>query len=127
MSETTLNNEEEAQDNETTTKSPVSEQRTLGGAGVTLAVMSIADVVGHMGLTGLVVGGLASYVVWRHGPEVYSLVGREIGLSEMSARFRAQRCRRFESEEAHVVAKSVEHPPSATDRGGEWHRGSNAG
>ena len=88
MSETTLNNEEEAQDNETTTESPVSEQRTLGGAGVTLAVMSIADVVGHMGLTGLVVGGLASYVVWRHGPEVYSLVGREIGLSDVSARFR---------------------------------------
>jgi DNA segregation ATPase FtsK/SpoIIIE-like protein len=88
MSETTLNSEEEAQDNETTTKSPVSEQRTLGGAGVTLAVMSIADVVGHMGLTGLVVGGLASYVVWRHGHEVYSLLGREIGLSEMSARFK---------------------------------------
>jgi hypothetical protein len=81
-------NNEEVQNDETTTVSPASEQRTLGGAGVTLAVMSIADVVGHLGLTGLVVSGLASYVVWRHGPEVYSLIGREIGLSDVSARFR---------------------------------------
>jgi FtsK/SpoIIIE family len=88
MSETTPNNEEETQEVETTIESPTPEQRTLGGAGLTLAVMSIMDVVGHLGLTGLVVSGLASYVVWRHGPEVYSLLGREIGLSEMSARFK---------------------------------------
>jgi hypothetical protein len=88
MIDTTPNSEEEVQDDETTTVLAASEQRTLGGAGVTLAVMSIADVVGHMGLTGLVVSGLASYVVWRHGPEVYSLVGQEIGLPDVSARFR---------------------------------------
>jgi hypothetical protein len=88
MSETILNKEEEAQVVETTTESPASEQRTLGGAGATLVAMGLLDIVGHLGLTGLVVGGLASYVVWRHGPEVYSLVGRETGLSDISARFR---------------------------------------
>jgi hypothetical protein len=91
MSDTTPNSEEEVQNDETTTESPASEQRTLGGAGVTFVVMGLLDVVGHLGLTGLVVSSLASYVVWRHGPEVYSLVGREIGLSDVSARFRRSR------------------------------------
>ena len=64
-----------------------SEQRTIGGAGVTLAAMGLIDVLGHMGPTGLVVSGLASYVVWRHGPEVYGLVQHELGLPDLAARF----------------------------------------
>ena len=40
-----------------------------------------------MGPTGLVVSGLASYVVWRHGPEVYGLVQHELGLPDLAARF----------------------------------------
>ena len=49
--------------------------------------MGLIDVIGHMGPTGLVVSGLASYVVWRHGPEVYHLVQHELGLPELGARF----------------------------------------
>ena len=85
MSDQILNNEEEM---EQPARAPdSSEQRTIGGAGVTLAVMGLIDVLGHMGPTGLVVSGLASYVVWRHGPEVYGLVQHELGLPDLAARF----------------------------------------
>ena len=85
MSDQILNNEEEM---EQPARAPdSSEQRTIGGAGVTLAVMGLIDVIGHMGPTGLVVSGLASYVVWRHGPEVYGLVQHELGLPDVAARF----------------------------------------
>jgi len=85
MSDQILNNEEEM---EQPARAPdSSEQRTIGGAGVTLAVMGLIDVLGHMGPTGLVVSGLASYVIWRHGPEVYGLVQHELGLPDLAARF----------------------------------------
>ncbi len=85
MSDQILNNEEEM---EQPARAPdSSEQRTIGGAGVTLAAMGLIDVLGHMGPTGLVVSGLASYVVWRHGPEVYNLVQHELGLPDLTARF----------------------------------------
>ncbi len=29
------------------------------------------ELLAHLGPTGLLVGGLASYVAWKHGPEVY--------------------------------------------------------
>src|SRR5205809_322648 len=85
MSDQILNNEEEMEQPARALDS--SEQRTIGGAGVTLAVMGLIDVLGHMGPTGLVVSGLASYVVWRHGPEVYGLVQHELGLPDLAARF----------------------------------------
>ncbi len=43
-------------------------------AGSTLAAMGLVDVLAHLGPTGLLVGGIASYVAWRHGPELYEQV-----------------------------------------------------
>lgn len=40
-------------------------------AGGTLVTMGLVDVLAHLGPTGLLVGGIASYVAWRHGPELY--------------------------------------------------------
>jgi FtsK/SpoIIIE family len=40
-------------------------------AGGTLLASLPFDVFAHLGATGLLVGGLASYVAYRHGPEVY--------------------------------------------------------
>jgi hypothetical protein len=39
-------------------------------AGTTFATMGLIDLFAHLGPTGLVVAGLASYVAWRHGPEL---------------------------------------------------------
>ncbi len=43
-------------------------------AGTTLVTMGLIDLLAHLGPTGLVVGGLASYVAWKHGPELYEQV-----------------------------------------------------
>jgi hypothetical protein len=40
-------------------------------AGGTLLASLPFDLLAHLGPTGLLVGGLASYVAWKHGPEVY--------------------------------------------------------
>ncbi len=40
-------------------------------AGSTLVTMGVVDLLAHLGPTGLVVGGIASYVAWKHGPELY--------------------------------------------------------
>jgi hypothetical protein len=40
-------------------------------AGSTFVTMGLVDLLAHLGPTGLLVGGLASYVAWKHGPEVY--------------------------------------------------------
>jgi FtsK/SpoIIIE family len=40
----------------------------------TAVAMGLADWLAHFGPTGLVVGGLASYVAWKHGPELYEQV-----------------------------------------------------
>ncbi len=43
-------------------------------AGGTLLAALPFDLLAHLGPTGLLVGGLASYVAWKHGPEVYDLM-----------------------------------------------------
>ncbi len=37
-------------------------------------VTGITDVLAHLGPTGLLVSGIASYIAWRHGPELYEQV-----------------------------------------------------
>jgi len=92
MSDQALQNNEERQEaQESASLKAPDEQRTIGGAGITLAVMGLIDVIGHMGPTGLVVSGLASYVGWRHGPEVYGLVQHELNLPDLAARFGHQK------------------------------------
>src|ERR1700730_8339080 len=47
-------------------------------AGSTLVTMGLLDVLAHLGPTGLLVGGLASYVAWKHGPELYAYVREKL-------------------------------------------------
>lgn len=52
---------------------PVKQSATFAGS--TIVTMGIVDVLAHLGPTGLLVSGIASYVAWRHGPELYEQVG----------------------------------------------------
>jgi hypothetical protein len=45
-------------------------QQSAAFAGSTLALGSLIDLLAHLGPTGLFLSGLASYVAWRHGPEL---------------------------------------------------------
>ncbi len=45
-------------------------QQSAAFAGSTLALGSLVDLFAHPGPTGLFISGLASYVAWRHGPEL---------------------------------------------------------
>jgi hypothetical protein len=47
-------------------------------AGSTLVTMGLVDLLAHLGPTGLLVGGLASYVAWKHGPEIYTYVREKL-------------------------------------------------
>ncbi len=47
-------------------------------ASSTLVTMGLVDLVAHLGPTGLLVGGLASYVAWKHGPEIYAYVREKL-------------------------------------------------
>jgi hypothetical protein len=67
-------------ENELEEVAPATEKHSLGGALGTLATMGLVDVLAHLGPTGLVIGGIASYVVWKHGPEVYEQAGVHLPL-----------------------------------------------
>src|SRR6266496_1984429 len=55
---------------------PMKQQATFaGGAAVTMALV---DAIAHLGPTGLLISGLAGYVAWKHGPELYELAAREV-------------------------------------------------
>jgi hypothetical protein len=55
---------------------PIKQSATMaGGAAVTMALV---DLFAHMGPTGLLVSGLAGYVAWRHGPEIYEQVEQQV-------------------------------------------------
>src|ERR1019366_5234531 len=43
-------------------------------AASTLVASLPFDLLAHLGTTGFLVGGLASYVAWKHGPEVYEAI-----------------------------------------------------
>lgn len=47
-------------------------------AGSTFLVSLPFDLFGHFGPTGLLVGGLASYVAWKHGPEIYEYIHEQV-------------------------------------------------
>lgn len=98
-------------------------------AGTTLAATLPLDVLAHLGPTGIVVGGILSYVAWRHGPEIYSSVsgalpflpqialaspGEEVDQPEQKAPAggRSLRDRMFGIREQQEVAATAEDPPS---------------
>ena len=60
-------------------------QQKVTWAGSTAVAMGMVDLFGHMGPTGLVVGGLVSYVAWRHGPEIYEQVREMFSLPARAA------------------------------------------
>ena len=53
-------------------KYPVKQSAAFAGSAA--ITMTIIDLFGHLGPTGLLVGGITSYVAWRHGPELYEQV-----------------------------------------------------
>lgn len=57
-------------------KYPIKQSATFATS--TFAVMGLADVLAHLGPTGLLVGGLASYVAWKHGPELLEYVREQM-------------------------------------------------
>jgi hypothetical protein len=56
------------------------EKHSIGGAVGAFVTMGLVDVLAHLGPTGLVIGGIASYVVWKHGYEVCEQVGAQVPL-----------------------------------------------
>src|ERR1051326_3627385 len=60
--------------NEPLEEQPSPVKHSVAFASSTALVMGLADWIAHFGPTGLVVGGLASYVAWKHGPELYEQV-----------------------------------------------------
>jgi hypothetical protein len=69
--------------NELEEVAPAPEKHSIQGALGTLATMGVVDVLAHLGPTGLVIGGIASYVVWKHGPEVYEQLGAQLPLPDL--------------------------------------------
>lgn len=86
MSDQTYNTPAEREEDKANVVREPYEQRTLKGGGLMLVAMGLVDVVSHMGVTGLVFGGIVSYAVYRHGPEVAALVEGEIGARDLAAR-----------------------------------------
>jgi hypothetical protein len=70
-------------ENELEEVAPAHAKHSLSGALGTLATMGVVDILAHLGPTGLVIGGIASYVVWKHGPEVYEQLGAQLSLTAM--------------------------------------------
>ncbi|GHO96086.1 hypothetical protein KSF_061340 [Reticulibacter mediterranei] len=71
--------EEEPQDQQhTEDKKTYPLQQSAAWAGGTFLASLPFDIFGHFGPTGLLVGGLASYVAWRHGPEVYEQIAGQV-------------------------------------------------
>jgi hypothetical protein len=60
---------------------PMKQSATFAGS--TLITMGLVDLVAHLGPTGLLVGGLASYVAWKHGPELYGYVRKRLSSSHL--------------------------------------------
>src|ERR1700730_16262746 len=57
---------------------PYPMKQSVTFAGGTFVTMGLLDLVAHLGPTGLLVGGLASYVAWKHGPEIYAYVREKL-------------------------------------------------
>src|SRR5260370_19120207 len=55
---------------------PIQQSATFAGG--TLLTMGLLDLVAHLGPTGLLVGGLASYAAFKHGPELYAYVREKL-------------------------------------------------
>jgi hypothetical protein len=68
----------ETREQEIEKKYPVKQSAAFASS--TLVTMGLIDVLAHLGPTGLLIGGIASYVAWRHGPELYEQVRELIPL-----------------------------------------------
>lgn len=53
-------------------------QQSLAFGGTTFATMGLVDLLAHLGPTGLLVGGIAGYVAYKHGPEIMGQVKQMI-------------------------------------------------
>jgi len=66
--------EEQPQEEQRADQHPVPLTQTLGYGAGTFLTVGVIDLLAHWGPTGLVIGGIAAYVVARHGPELTSQV-----------------------------------------------------
>src|ERR1700730_10555943 len=72
MNDNTENDRREEQEE------PYPMKQSVTFAGGTFVTMGLLDLVAHLGPTGLLVGGLASYVAFKHGPEIYAYVREKL-------------------------------------------------
>lgn len=70
-------------------KVTLTQQATFAGS--TLLTMGLVDVLAHLGPTGLLVGGIASYIAWKHGPELYEQARGVLPLPERMTQARPGR------------------------------------
>ena len=66
--------EEQPQEEPRADQHPVPLTQTFGYGAGTFLTVGVIDLLAHWGPTGLVIGGIAAYVVARHGPELTSQV-----------------------------------------------------
>jgi len=85
-----MNDLEAVQDEETSL-----EKHTLGGAVGAFLTIGLVDVVAHLGPTGIVIAGIAGYVTWKHGPEVWEGLGNQIPLPQLPKHTRPRGRRSF--------------------------------
>ncbi len=65
---------EEPHEEQVEDQHPVPLTQTFGYGAGTFLTVGVIDLLAHWGPTGLVIGGIAAYVVARHGPELTSQV-----------------------------------------------------
>jgi hypothetical protein len=53
-------------------------KRSAAFASTTFVTMGLVDLFGHMGPTGLLIAGLASYAAWNHGPELLESIQGQV-------------------------------------------------
>lgn len=78
----------------------------LGMGGATFATIGIVDLLGHLGPTGLLVGGLASIVAYNFGDEAVEWVKEKAGL-ESSPKAEQSSLKSVRSEEGQIVQPAI--------------------
>lgn len=82
MNEEPTRREEEEEEREEEEQAVYPLTHSAAFAGSTLVTMGFVDLVAHLGPTGLLISGLASYVAWKHGPELYAYAREKFAVSQ---------------------------------------------
>src|SRR5579864_5065392 len=74
LKEALMSEEQPQEDQHADQQHPVPLTQTFGYGAGTFLTVGVIDLLAHWGPTGLVIGGIAAYVVAKHGPELTSQV-----------------------------------------------------